>query len=101
MMYGLAQKEYQFLLEKVIMPLTTKSCQVYLYGSRARGEHHKFSDVDLMVHEAEDHRALIGNIQEEIQSSNFPYKVDLVLFEDFAESYKENYFKDRVPFGLA
>jgi len=98
MKFGLSDEEYHFIHKNVVEPLQEKGATIWCFGSRARGDHQKFSDLDLMVESSEDLSREIGAIQEQLSKSNFPYKVDLVQFREFAESYKEGYFKDRVPF---
>lgn len=95
MKFGLSESEYQFIESEVVLPLKKLGAQVWLYGSRARGDFKKFSDLDLMVESPKDLSRQIGDIQEKLTNSNFPYKVDLVQWSDFAESYKSGYLKDR------
>lgn len=98
MKFGLTEEEYQYIRENVVEPLQEKGANIWCFGSRARGDHQDFSDLDLMVESSEDLSKEIGAIQERLSKSNFPYKVDLVQFSEFAESYKDGYFRDRVPF---
>ncbi len=52
--------------------------EVYLFGSRARGENTEFSDVDIAIlsrKDISDKLAVLGYILEE---SNLPFKVDIV-----------------------
>lgn len=98
MKYGLTDDEYHYILKAVVEPLNQQGAKVYCYGSRARGDYKKFSDLDLMVESAQDVGKVISDIKEALVESSFPYKVDLVQLSEFAESYKQGYFKDRKPF---
>jgi hypothetical protein len=42
--------------------------------------------------------SLIGQIEEELSNSNFPFKVDIVHLSDFAESYRPSFEKDKLRF---
>jgi uncharacterized protein len=95
MKLGLSSENYEFILNEVLVPLEDQGAEVWCYGSRARGDHNKFSDLDLMVVSEKDLSKIIHEISEKLSKSNFPYKVDLVQFSDFADSYKPGYFKDR------
>lgn len=95
MKLGLTEDHYKFLLKNLVLPLEQKGATVWAFGSRARGDHHTYSDLDIMIESATDVTREISRIKEFFSKSNFPYKVDLVAFDDFAESYKEGYFKDR------
>ena len=95
MKLGLSSSEYEFLMKEVVAPLAVQGAKVYCFGSRARGDHQRFSDVDLMV-DPQGADIRLGNIQERLVQSNFPYKVDLVLLPDFATAYLESYEQDKV-----
>lgn len=95
MMFGLTPAEYRYIVDTIVKPLEARGAQVFCYGSRARGDHQRFSDLDLMVESTQDLAPLISGLQEQLSSSNFPYKVDLVEFRHFADSYKSGYLLDR------
>ena len=96
MMYGLTAPQFQFLSEFVLTPLNNKGAKVYLFGSRARGDHQKFSDIDLLVESQSDLKSLIGSLSEVLEASNFPFKVDIVEDHQLAESYRPSVEKDKV-----
>lgn len=98
MKFGLTQEQFDFVIKHVVEPLTNQGAQVYCYGSRARGDHQQYSDLDLMVESNRPLDALIAEILEALQKSNFPLSVDLVNYRNFAESYKPGYLKDRKLF---
>lgn len=98
MKFGLSEEQYQFIVKQVIEPLEQHNARVWCYGSRARGTHGPFSDLDLMAESSSDLSSLIYKLQENLSNSNFPYKVDLVQYSNFAESYKPGYQQDKVPF---
>ena len=101
MKFGLTPDEYDYITEHVIAPLEARGAQVFCYGSRARGDHRRFSDLDLMIEGSEDLSRLVSQLQEQLSESNFPYKVDLVEFRDFADSYKSGYLQDRRAWAKA
>ena len=61
------------------------------------GYHQPYSDLDIMVESSLDLSTLVSFLQEQVTNSNFPYKVDLVEYRDFADSYKAGYQKDKLP----
>lgn len=95
MKFGLTPHEYDYITEHLVAPLAAQGAEVFCYGSRARGDHHRFSDLDLMIEGNGNYSRLLSQLQEQLSESNFPYKVDLVEFRDFAESYKPGYHRDR------
>ena len=98
MSFGLSPSEYQYILDTVVTPLNKLDAKVWCYGSRARGDHQKFSDLDLMIESNKDLGSIASRIKETLQESNFPLKVDLVLLSEFADSYKPRFEKENVLF---
>lgn len=96
MKFGLTTEQYNQVFKTIVQPLAKKGAKVYCYGSRARGDYKKFSDLDLMIESESKDGLNIGEIREQMQNSNFPLKLDLVHVSDFAESYKNSYLQDRV-----
>ena len=52
--------------------------EIYLFGSRARGDNSPFSDVDIGILASGDISDKLTLLREILEESNFPYKVDLV-----------------------
>lgn len=98
MKFGLSDKEYEFIQLNVIEPLSKSGSKVWCFGSRARGDYHKFSDLDLMIENGNHLDQQIASIREFLTKSNFPFKVDLVLLSEFADSYRKNYEKEKKIF---
>lgn len=96
MKFGLSFAEYELLGKIVVEPLCAKGAVVWCFGSRARGDHQKFSDIDLMVECSEGLALLLSELKEKIEDSSFPYKVDLVEKSSFASSYLEGFERDKV-----
>lgn len=95
MIFGLTKSEYEFIIKTIILPLAKKGAKVWCFGSRSRGDHQPFSDLDLMIESSYDLSREIGAINEALVESNFPYKVDLIQEKDFAKSYKNNFEKEK------
>ena len=98
MRFGLTPEQYRLVVAMVVKPLSVHGAKVYCYGSRARGDYQKFSDLDLMVEGDAKVRPLLSEMREALQASDLPIKVDLVYEPDFAEAYRQGYLNDRKPF---
>lgn len=96
MKFGLTEQQYQYIQEIVVVPLKNEGATTWIFGSRARGDHDEFSDLDFMVESKEDISSLVSKIQETLENGNFPYKVEIVQSKDFAESYRESFEMDKV-----
>lgn len=97
MKFGLTEDQFQYLDENVVAPLQNLGFEICGFGSRARGDHDPFSDLDLMIEgtvSPAGQRAKSA-IEEQLTKSSFPFKVELVFFEEFADSYKLSYKNDR------
>jgi len=55
-----------------------KKCNIYLFGSRAIGEHVKTSDFDIAVLSSEDVSREMSLAREMLDLSNIPFTVDLI-----------------------
>lgn len=101
MKFGLTDKELSFLKDELVRPMSQLGAKVYVFGSRARGDHQQFSDLDILIEPGEeDIKSSLLLIKEKLEESNFPYKVDIVLFSDLATSYRENVLMDRKLISL-
>lgn len=97
MNHGLSESEFDLLLKLVVDPLKKLGAEVWLFGSRARGTHQKFSDVDILFRMNQNTSisgADLGLIKESIEESAFSYKVDIVNYEELAQSYIAGIEKD-------
>lgn len=95
MKFDLTPSQYQFISEVVVDPLRKNGNKVFCFGSRARGDHKPFSDLDLMIEGPLEARLLLSQMMEVLSQSHFPYKVDLVRLDEMAPSYLESYQRDR------
>lgn len=97
MRFGLTEEQWKILLDLVISPLKTKGCRVYIFGSRVTQNFHSHSDVDILYSpESELPSGFIGKINESIEESRFPFRVDLVRESELARSYRDSVMKNRV-----
>lgn len=78
-MYGLTDKELQYIVAS--LRKNTKINQAVLYGSRAKGNFKPFSDVDIALFGEELSQKDVKALLVEINDSNFPYQVDLVVYK--------------------
>jgi predicted nucleotidyltransferase len=98
MKFGLNQQTYQQLNTLLLSPIKALGFNIYLFGSRAKGTHHPFSDVDLLLvgDKNNEQETQISIYRESIENSDFPYKVDIVFDTDLAKSYREQVEKEKI-----
>ena len=78
MLYGLTDKELQYIVS--LLSENSKINKAVLYGSRAKGNFKPFSDVDIALFGEELSQKDVKELLVEINDSNFPYQVDLVVW---------------------
>jgi predicted nucleotidyltransferase len=99
MNFGLSQDQFKLLNDLVIQPLKNNKTKVYVFGSRARGDFHTFSDIDLLyIEDAKQplNPAIISKIKEDIENSKLTIKVDIVSNNELAASYRSHVEKDLI-----
>ena len=70
--------------------------EFYVFGSRSKGTQRPLSDLDI-VSKIPVTKLQFSQINEQLEESNLPYKVDLVLWSDLEDAFKENIQKDLKP----
>lgn len=84
------QKSIQNLKSLVFETLKEENVIVILFGSRARGDFSRVSDIDIGVLPGKnfDRRKLVF-LKERIEDLNIPYTVDVVDLSGVSEVFKE------------
>jgi uncharacterized protein len=97
MTFGLGPEQWAIIKEKVIEPLKAEGAEVFIYGSRARGDYQKFSDIDILYREKTPIAPKqIAKIKLELEEGTLPVKVDLVNWLELADEYKPIVEKEKV-----
>lgn len=99
MTFGLSDSQYSILDALVIQPLKAMHAEVFIFGSRAKGKHHPFSDIDILFIEDEKFpiaRSEISKIKEAAENSPLAIKLDLVCDKDLASSYRQSVEAEKI-----
>lgn len=87
-MFGLEERHLDFIKETLKKYIPNPNAKFYIFGSRAKGKHREYSDVDIAI----DCQDLTGSVKSkleiEFENSTFPYEVDIVDLNDIKESFK-------------
>ena len=83
-MIQVESQDYQ-ILQKI---LSNYPYQFYVYGSRAKGNARKFSDLDLCYRENIPDE-VVYQIKEELEESDLPFIVELVNWKQMRPQFKE------------
>jgi predicted nucleotidyltransferase len=93
--FGLSQPQWELLTRLLLQPIKEAGGQVWIFGSRARGDYQQFSDLDVLVGGPVT-PALISSIGEQLEESTLPIRVDLVLEPNLADAYRSGVLNERV-----
>ncbi len=62
---------------------------VWVYGSRLKWTSAPHSDLDLVVFTTPRQRPIVGALQEEFDESNLPFRVDLLVWDELPQSFRD------------
>ena len=89
-MYGLSNRHLKTLL-KILFAHADGLEQVILFGSRARGDCKKTSDVDLAIKFS---RPIHAQLAADFESSTFPYTTDIIDLQTAGQNLLRNIIRD-------
>jgi len=82
----------------VLQELQSENASVFLFGSWARGEQRRSSDVDVAIeYHGPSNRQKISRLREALEESTIPYRVDVVDMQDASEALTKEIRKDGIP----
>lgn len=98
MKFGLETRHWKILERLVLQPIKENKARTYVFGSRARGDHKPFSDLDILVETQHPlPLSFLNTIKAAIEDSDFPIKVDIVDLAEMPKSYLQAVLRERVP----
>ena len=66
-------------------------CKVFIYGSRARGTNHRWSDLDIGVSPGEQKHLPLSDIEDYLNHESIvPFKIEIVDFSTADEKFKKH-----------
>jgi predicted nucleotidyltransferase len=91
------QKSIRDLKSLVIELFKEENVILILFGSRARGDYNRVSDIDIGILPDKnlDRKKLIL-LKEKIDNLNFPYTVDVVDLSKVSEAFRERVLRDGI-----
>ena len=63
--------------------------EAWVYGSRAKWTSRPQSDLDLVVFATPEQRHGVGNLREALEESDLPFRVDLFVWDEVPETFRE------------
>ena len=91
------QKSVQDLKSLVFEILKEENATIILFGSRARGDFSRVSDIDIGVLPGKNFdRKKLVLLKERIENLNIPYTVDIVDLSRVSEVFKEKALREGI-----
>ena len=69
----------------------------WVYGSRAKWTSTPASDLDLVVFATPDQQPQVSDLREAFEESDLPFRVDLFVWDDVPESFRQRIDADKAP----
>ena len=88
MMFGLEDRHLDFIKEMLKKHIKNPAAEFYIFGSRAKGTHKQYSDVDIAVNSPDLTFDARLKLSADFENSTFPYEVDIIDLNNTAESFK-------------
>ena len=97
MLSAVRQRALDNVKRIVLDRLAGHPARVYLFGSCARGDVNRFSDIDVAIEPLEPlPSAMIAYIADDLEESTVPYFVDVVDLSTAKPEFRERIMKDAV-----
>lgn len=90
------ENKYIKKLRKMVVEfLKNDNVRIVLFGSRARKEENKYSDIDIGIipRKGFDQRKIVF-LKDEIEKLNIPFKVEIVNFLEVSDDFKKEALKE-------
>lgn len=89
---GTLQKAKKIVLEA----FTHQDVQIYLFGSWARYEQKRSSDIDIAIEGKTDISASVRKVREQLEESTIPFRFDVVDMAFASENLKQRIRKEGI-----
>ncbi|MCM1265640.1 MAG: nucleotidyltransferase domain-containing protein [Candidatus Gastranaerophilales bacterium] len=63
------------------------NCNIYIFGSRAKGTSKKYSDIDIALSDESLNNKILSTIKNNFENSTLPYEVDVIDLNNITEDF--------------
>ena len=87
--------DFEALAKKIVIEeLNNFDCKIFLFGSRATNENHRFSDMDIGIIPGKNFdEKILSALIEKLNDSVIPFKVDVVNFNNVSQKFRQEALK--------
>jgi predicted nucleotidyltransferase len=82
---------------QILDSLKDENTTIILFGSRARGDFNKFSDIDigLLPHDELDNKK-ITLLKDLLENMNIPYTIDIIDLSKVSDTFRQKALKEKI-----
>ena len=90
------QDEPLLIVKKLVLSrLNKENVQIFLFGSRARGDFNIRSDIDIgILPQGEWNKLALVLLREEIEELNLPYKIEIVDLSRVSRKFRDQVLRE-------
>ncbi len=95
--------EEQSIINNILKNNLPESTEIFAFGSRAKLNNSKFSDLDLAINQIDNQKLsleILAQLREEFEESDLIYKVDLIDLNNISSSFINSIKNDLVEYRL-
>ncbi len=87
--------DFESAAKKIVLQELEKfNCKIFLFGSRATKENHRFSDMDIGIIPGENFDStILYTLRDKLADSIVPFKIDIVNFGQVTNEFKTEAMK--------
>ncbi len=85
---------YKNKIKNIISKYIEEKDRVFIFGSSVRND--KYNDIDVGILASENRNIKIYLINEELENSTIPYKIDVIDFNKVEDDFKNEIFKNEI-----
>ncbi len=94
-LFQLSEKHFD-IVKDILRQFELNEC-TFIFGSRAKGTAEKFSDLDICLKKKIE-KTEFRKIVDAFEDSDLPIKVDVILWDEIDDNFKNHIIKDMVLF---
>ncbi len=90
----MVKEKYKKEIKKIIQKHLGKDFDIFIYGSAVQKQ--KYNDIDVGIRGRKKNPEKMYLVEEDLENSTIPYKVDVVDFEIVDKKFKDKVFKNKI-----
>jgi predicted nucleotidyltransferase len=89
------------IVRKILLSYLPDGSAAWAFGSRTKGNCHRFSDLDIVIKPCQHFGAgYFALMQEAFSESDLSFRVDATCWDDMSDGFKKQIENDLIPFDL-